>query len=103
MQGPGTGGGLIAVACARSGLSQAELARRAALPRSVVNAYARGTRQPGVEALARIVEAAGLRLAVVPPPLVDPVRADRILTQVLDLAERLPARRRGPLRYPPLR
>ena len=37
----------------RSGLTQAELARRAGLPRSVLNAYERGRRQPGVDALAR--------------------------------------------------
>jgi hypothetical protein len=33
---------------------------------------------------------------------VDPVRAGRILAQVLDLAEALPGRRRGALSYPPL-
>jgi uncharacterized protein len=85
------------------GLSQAELARRAGLTRSVINAYEREQRQPGVEALARIATAAGLRLRVERPaePL-DPARAGRILAQVLDLAEALPQRRRGALTYPPL-
>jgi hypothetical protein len=36
------------------------------------------------------------------PHPVDPVRAGRILTQVLDLAEALPAQPRGPLEYPRL-
>jgi transcriptional regulator with XRE-family HTH domain len=86
-----------------SGLSQAELARRAGLPRSVLNAYERGRRQPGVDALARIAAAAGLELQL-GSPADEPrlVRAGRILEQVLDLAEALPQKRRGALAYPPL-
>ena len=87
----------------RSGLRPAELARRAGLPRSVVSAYEHGHRQPGVDALARIAAAGGLRLRLGPaPPPVDPQRAARILGQVLHLAEALPSRRRGPLEYPSL-
>ena len=86
-----------------SGLSQAELARRSRLPRSVVNTYERGARQPGVDALARIATAAGMQLRVLPQVrYVDPRRAGRLLVQVLDLAEALPHRRRGALTYPPL-
>jgi|HubBroStandDraft_6_1064221.scaffolds.fasta_scaffold163029_5 transcriptional regulator with XRE-family HTH domain len=86
-----------------SGLRQAELARRAALPRSVVSAYEHGRRQPGVDALVRLAAAAGLELRIGPPTgPVDPARAGRILAQVLDLAEALPARRRGELSYPSL-
>jgi uncharacterized protein len=96
-------GGLIVEVRRQSGFSQAELARRAGLTRSVVNAYERGHRQPGVDALARIAAAAGMQLRVEPAPgMVDPVRAGRILEQVLDLAEALPHRRRGQLEYPPL-
>ena len=87
----------------RSGLRQAELARRAGLPRSVVSAYEHGHRQPGVDAVARLAAAAGLELRVGSLPSVDPDRAGRILAQVLDLAESPPARRRGPLEYPSLR
>jgi uncharacterized protein len=86
-----------------SGMRQAELARRAGLPRSVVSAYEHGRRQPGVDALARLAGAAGLQLKIGSTSRVDPVRAGRILSQVLDLAESLPARRRGPLDYPSLR
>jgi transcriptional regulator with XRE-family HTH domain len=84
-------------------LSQAELARAAGMTRSVVNAYERGHRQPGVDALARIAEATGMRLRVHwAPHTVDPIRAGRILEQVLGLAQALPYRRPGKLAYPPM-
>jgi transcriptional regulator with XRE-family HTH domain len=88
----------------RSGLSQAELARRSGLPRSVVNAYLKGKREPGADALARLAAAGGfeLRLDRRRPP-VDAERAGRILVQVLELAEALPFRPRPGLSYPPLR
>ena len=96
-------GELIGEIRRQSGLRQAELARRAGLPRSVLNAYEHGRRQPGVDALARIAAAAGLELRIEPASAtVDPVRAGRILAQVLDLAEALPGRRRRALEYPPL-
>lgn len=87
----------------RSGLSQAELARRAGMPRSVVNAYVRGKREPGADALARLAAAGGLELRLVPrKPPVDVERASRILVQVLELAEALPFRPRPELGYPRL-
>lgn len=83
----------------RGGLTQAQLARRADMPRSVVNAYERGKRVPGTDALARLAAAAGLQLKLSPAVAsVDPARAARILSQVLDVADSLPARRRGELR-----
>lgn len=86
-----------------SGLSQAELARRAGMPRSVVNAYVRGKREPGADALARLAAAGGFDLALSPRrPPVDPERASRILVQVLELAEALPFRPRPELGYPRL-
>jgi transcriptional regulator with XRE-family HTH domain len=94
---------LLREARRRAGMSQAELARRAGIPRSVLSVYESGRRQPSADALARLVAAAGfdlrLRTAV---REVDPQRAGRILEQVLELAEALPGRRRGPLRFPPL-
>jgi transcriptional regulator with XRE-family HTH domain len=87
----------------RSGLSQAELARRAGMPRSVVNAYVRGKREPGAHALARLAAAAGLELRLAPrKPPVDVDRASKILIQVLELAEALPYRPRPELAYPRL-
>ncbi len=87
----------------RSGLSQAELARRAGLPRSVVNAYVRGKREPGANALARLAAAGGLEFELTPRrPPVDVDRASKILVQVLELAEALPFRPRPELAFPPL-
>lgn len=86
-----------------AGISQAELARRAGLTRSVVNAYEHGARQPGVDALARIAAAAGMQLSFAPQaPAVDPVRAGRLLEQVLGLAEALPYKPSQKLKFPPL-
>lgn len=85
----------------RSGLSQAELARRAGLPRSVVNAYLKGNREPGADALARLAAAGGFELGLSRrEPPVDAERAGRILVQVLELAEALPFRPRAELGYP---
>jgi transcriptional regulator with XRE-family HTH domain len=87
----------------RSGLSQAELARRAAMPRSVVNAYVRGKREPGVGALQRLAAGGGLDLELSHRRSpVDVDRASRILVQVLELAEALPFRPRPELGYPRL-
>jgi DNA-binding phage protein len=87
----------------RSGLSQAELARRAGLPRSVLNAYLWGQREPGVDALLRVVSAGGFKLHLEDRrPRVDPERAGKILAQVLDLAEALPFRPRAELPFPKL-
>jgi transcriptional regulator with XRE-family HTH domain len=87
----------------RSGLSQAELARRAGMPRSVVNAYVRGKREPGANALARLAAGGGLELRLAPrEPPVDVDRASRILVQVLELAEALPFRPRPALDFPRL-
>ena len=86
-----------------SGLSQAELARRSGIQSSVLSAYEHGRRQPSGAALARIARSAGLELTVV--PLSDRAaleRSGRVLKDVLDLADRMPSRRRGELTYPPL-
>jgi transcriptional regulator with XRE-family HTH domain len=97
------GSRLIARLVEDSALSQAELARRAGMPRSVLNVYLRGRREPGADALLRIAGAAGFDLE---PrrrePPVDAERAGRILEQVLGLAEALPFRPRAEMRYPPL-
>jgi transcriptional regulator with XRE-family HTH domain len=87
----------------RSGLSQAELARRAGMPRSVVNVYLRGHREPGSGALARLAAAGGLQLELGKRKApVDPYRAGHILVEVLELAEALPFRPKPELNYPRL-
>jgi len=82
----------------RSGLSQAELARRAGLPRSVINVYARGRREPSAGALVRLAAAAGFELSLQPrTPPVNAESAASTLEEVLDLAEALPfTPREGP-------
>lgn len=91
---------LIVAARLRAGVSQAELARRSGVPRTVVNAYERGAREPGVDALERLANAAGLRVGLVASGPIGTERRAGILEQVLDLAEVLPGRRRGALRFP---
>jgi transcriptional regulator with XRE-family HTH domain len=95
--------GLIGAARRSARLSQAELARRAGLPRSVLCAYERGRREPGAEALVAVLTAAGQDLTTVTARRPDAERAGRILAQVLDLAEALPSRRRGELGPSPWR
>ena len=91
---------LIKHARSQTGLTQAALARKAGLPRSVLNTYERGHRQPGADALAHILRAAGFDLRLT--KRIDHERADRILQQVLDLAEALPYKPRRTLAFPPL-
>lgn len=73
------------------------------MPRSVVNAYLWGNREPGTDTLARLAAAGGLELGLAPrKPPVDVDRASEILVQVLELAEALPFRPRPELGYPNL-
>jgi predicted nucleotidyltransferase/DNA-binding XRE family transcriptional regulator len=48
----------------RSGLTQAELGARARVAQSVVSAYESGSRQPGVEMIRKLVNAAGFELTL---------------------------------------
>ncbi|MBA3653586.1 MAG: helix-turn-helix domain-containing protein [Actinobacteria bacterium] len=92
---------LIVAARLSAGISQAELARRTGLPRSVLNAYERGRRDPGSETLAAVLAGAGRELRAAPAVRrLDAERAARILEQVIQLAEALPYRPR-PLRPSP--
>jgi len=85
----------------KAGLSQAALARKAGLPRSVLNAYERGHRQPGADVFAKILEVAGFEMKLT--RRIDPERASRILSEVLDLAEALPFKPKRKLMFPPMR
>lgn len=99
----GPGAELVFSILRGSGISQAELARRAGLPRSVMNAYLRGKREPGASTLARLAAAAGIEIALRPRRRArSEVEAGRRLVQVLELAEALPYRPR-PENYPDLR
>jgi len=59
-----TSGALIREARQRAGLSQTELARRAAVAQSVISAYETDRREPGLAMLTKLVEAAGHDLVV---------------------------------------
>lgn len=53
---------LIRLARRRTGLTQAQLAARAATSQAAISSYESGRRSPSVETLARILAAAGLEL-----------------------------------------
>jgi len=57
-------GTLIREARRRAGLSQTELARRAAVAQSVISAYEADRREPGLGMLTKLIEAAGHELVL---------------------------------------
>jgi transcriptional regulator with XRE-family HTH domain len=94
----------------RSALTQAELAARSGTSQATVSAYEAGRKQPSAATLARILAAAGQRLALRPAesPVVqvsehELAERGRRLVRVLELADLLPSRHAAELRYPPLR
>ena len=98
----GTAAALLLEARARAGVTQAEMARRCDVPRSVVCAYEHGRRQPGADALQRLLASVGYRLELAPRSPVDEAMVGRLLPELLALADALPSRRHDPLRYPRL-
>jgi transcriptional regulator with XRE-family HTH domain len=102
-------GDLIRDARKRAGLTQAELADRSGTSQATISAYEHGAKTPTPATLERVLGAAGMRLTAVPAST--PVRVpggreldrrSRVLAQVLDLAERLPAKHSRTLRFPRL-
>lgn len=89
-----------------AGLSQRELAERAGTSQATIARYESGAKQPSVTTYARLLEHCGAELRVADAPAgrtpADLERAGRHLAEVLTLAEALPYRRPGPLRYPRL-
>lgn len=63
-------GAVLREARRRSGLSQAELARRAHVTQPVISAYESGRREPGLSMLTKLVEASGhtLRIDLIAEP-----------------------------------
>jgi uncharacterized protein len=91
----------------RAGLSQADLAARAGTSQATISAYESGRKEPSVSTLSRLLAATGSQLTVTTGVAREPSRREqersaRILADVLSLAEALPSRRRGRLRYPRL-
>jgi transcriptional regulator with XRE-family HTH domain len=76
----------------RRGWTQEQLAAASGIPASVLSAYERGRRTPGLDTASRIVDALGFRIDLVALP--DPLACGQALEQVLALAEALPYRPR---------
>ncbi len=76
----------------RTGRSQRDVAAAVGLPATVLSAYERDRRQPGVDVASRIIRALGFKVRFV--PALDPQVQSRRLEEVLRLAEALPYRPR---------
>jgi transcriptional regulator with XRE-family HTH domain len=59
---PSPAAGLLQLARDKAGVTQAELARRAGVPASMISAYERDRRQPTLATLLRLLQAAGFEL-----------------------------------------
>lgn len=101
---------IIREARVQSALTQSALAARAGTSQATLSAYESGRKQPSAATLARILAAAGRRLATAPAerPVVQVSEAElarrgRTLLDVLSLADLLPSEHSAELRYPPLR
>ena len=89
------------------GLTQVQLAQRAGTSQPVISAYENGLRDPSLETLRRLVEAAGSRLSVTLLPEAPgqsvpatPQESGERLVDVLLLADALPQRVAGSLNFP---
>ncbi len=91
---------LLCTARRRAGLSQRALAESAGTSQSAVAAIESGRKQPTVATLDRLLRAAGTELVLAAPEQAALLRRARRLEDVLQLAEALPFRREGGLRYP---
>ncbi len=90
----------------RAGLSQRELAALAGTSQATVSAYESRRKVPSLATSTRLLGAMGQQLRVAALPggrsRAELVRAGDRLADVLALAEALPFRRPGPLRFPAL-
>lgn len=91
---------LLRTARTRAGLSQRELAAAARTSQSAVAAIESGRKQPTVATLERLLVATGTELVPADPEQAALLRRGRRLVDVLHLAEALPFRREGGLRFP---
>lgn len=91
---------LLRQARARAGLSQRGLAELAGTSQSAVAAIESGRKAPTVPTLERLLAAAGASLTLAEYPDEVLRRRARRLEEVLHLADALPFRREGGLRFP---
>ncbi len=94
---PSPAAGLLRQARHLAGVSQADLAARAAVPRSMISAYERDVRQPTLATLLRLLKAAGyeLRMHLVPYDDHDDVLAERRAAWPVEEQERWEAYHRA--------
>jgi transcriptional regulator with XRE-family HTH domain len=97
---PPTAAHLLRRARTRAGLSQRALAGRAGTSQSAVAAIETGRKEPTVATLQRLLAATGSVLVLADSEQEVLRRRGRQLVDVLHLAEALPFRRQGPLRFP---
>jgi transcriptional regulator with XRE-family HTH domain len=101
-----TAAALVQQARQRADLSLRGLAARAGTSAAAVCEVESGRREPRVDTLERLVEAAGGRLVVTirwpEPRRLDLARNGRVLVELLDLVDVLPHRRDGALEAPVL-
>lgn len=91
---------LLRSARTSAGLTQRALATAAGTSQAAVAAIESGRKQPTVATLERLLQAAGTELVPAPPEEAALLRRARRLEAVLVLAEALPFRRSGGLRFP---
>jgi transcriptional regulator with XRE-family HTH domain len=91
---------LLHISRTRAGLSQRALASAAGTSQPAVAAIESGRKQPTVATLERLLRAAGTELVPAEPEQAGLLRRARRLEEVLHLAEALPFRRPGGLRFP---
>jgi uncharacterized protein len=91
---------LLRTARRRAGLTQRALAEAAGTSQAAVAAIETGRKQPTVATLDRLLLAAGTELVPADAEQAALLRRARRFEDVLHLAEALPFRRRGGLRFP---
>jgi transcriptional regulator with XRE-family HTH domain len=85
---------LLREARERAGLTQQQLAERSGIAQSTISAYESGKREPGVDALERLLDAAGYELTL-RRRLPTPEQSGRQLYNVLELADTIRRAKRG--------
>jgi transcriptional regulator with XRE-family HTH domain len=85
---------LLREARKRAGLTQTQLAQRSGVAQSTISAYESGRREPGVEALRRLLQAAGFDLTI-KRRMPTPEEAGRQLYEVLELADIIRRAKKG--------
>lgn len=95
-----TAGEILREARGRAGLTQRELATRAGTSQAAVAAIENDRKAPTFPTMQRLLTAAGATLVLAEDPTEVLRRRDRRFQDALGLAEALPFRREGGLRFP---